>query len=103
LAPSKETSVPDAALFKRVTRMFFGLLVLAAALVTEACSSPERLTSKATPCSTKEVKIVSSDFSRRGVTTAWCAECKGKLYLCATDAERSKVQCRPSTPDDACR
>ncbi len=85
------------------TRMLSGLLLVAAALLTAACSSPERLTSKATPCSTGEVRIVSSDFSRKGVTTAWCAECKGKLYLCATDAERTKVQCRPSTPEDACR
>jgi len=36
------------------------------------------------------------------VTTAWCAECKDKLYLCATDAERTKVECRLSTADDAC-
>jgi hypothetical protein len=80
----------------------FALMLLAAAGLTAACSSPERLTSKATPCSTKQVKIVGSDFARNGVTTAWCAECKGKLYLCATDAERTKVECRPSTLDDAC-
>ena len=84
-----------------VTRGPFGVLLLGAALST-ACSSPERLTSKATTCSTGQVRIVGSDFSRRGVTTAWCAECKGKLYLCATDAERTKVECRPSTLEDAC-
>ena len=77
-------------------------LLLAAASVAAACTSPERLTSKATPCATGQVKVVSSEFSRKGVTTAWCAECKGKLYLCATDAERTKVECRLSTPDDAC-
>ncbi len=84
-----------------VTRSRFGVLLLGAALST-GCSSPERLTSKATPCSTGQVRIVGSDFSRRGVTTAWCAECKGKLYLCATNAERTKVECHPSTLDDAC-
>ena len=84
-----------------VTGGWFGVLLLGAVL-SAACSSPERLTSKATPCSTGQVRIVGSDFSRRGVTTAWCAECKGKLYLCATDAERTKVECRPSTLDDAC-
>jgi hypothetical protein len=84
-----------------VTRGRFGALLLGA-LLTSACASPERLTSKATPCGTREVRVVGSDFSRKGVTTAWCAECKGKLYLCATDAERTKVQCRLSTPDDAC-
>jgi hypothetical protein len=84
-----------------LTRGRFSALLLGMALTT-ACSSPERLTSKATPCSTGQVKIVGSEFSRRGVTTAWCAECKGKLYLCATNAERTKVECRPSTLDDAC-
>ena len=66
------------------------------------CSSPERLTSRVTPCTIGEVQIVNSEFSRRGVTTAWCAECKGKLYLCATDVERDKAQCRLSTHEDAC-
>ena len=78
------------------------LFLVAAATLAAACSSPERLTSKATPCSTGQVKIVSSEFSRKGVTTAWCAECKDKLYLCATDTERTKVECRLSTADDAC-
>ena len=78
------------------------LFLLAAASVAAACTSPERLTSKATPCATGQVKVVSSEFSRKGVTTAWCAECKGKLYLCATDAERTNVECRLSTADDAC-
>jgi hypothetical protein len=77
-------------------------ILVCASLLTIACSSPERLTSRATPCATKEVKIVDSEFSRRGVTTAWCAECKDKLYLCATDIERAKVECRLSTPEDAC-
>ena len=95
--------MPDEDLSNLITRIFSGLFLVVGALLTEACSSPERLTSKATPCATGEVKIVNSDFTRRGVTTAWCAECKGKLYLCATDAERDKVQCRPSTADDACR
>ena len=71
-------------------------------VVGVGCSSPERLTSRATNCTIGEVQIVNSDFSRRGVTTAWCAECKGKLYLCATDVERNKAQCRLSTPEDAC-
>ncbi|HTS54754.1 MAG TPA: hypothetical protein VMH26_15900 [Burkholderiales bacterium] len=89
--------------FKEICTRLPALSVLVcASLLTIACSSPERLTSKATPCATGEVKIVNSEFSRRGVTTAWCAECKDKLYLCATDTERSKVECRLSTPEDAC-
>jgi hypothetical protein len=96
--------VPASALLKAIlTHRRYVLLLIGASVLSVACSSPERLTSKATPCSTGQVNIVSSDFSRRGVTTAWCAECKGKLYLCATNAERTKVECRPSTADDACR
>lgn len=96
--------MPAPALLKStLTQRCCALLLIGASMLSVACSSPERLTSKATPCSTGQVTIVSSDFSRRGVTTAWCAECKAKLYLCATNAERTKVECRPSTPDDACR
>lgn len=84
------------------TRLLIASHLVCASLLGVACSSPERLTSKVTPCSTGDVKIVNSDFSRRGVTTAWCAECKDKLYLCATGADRSKAECRLSTPEDAC-
>lgn len=78
------------------------LLILCTVLIA-ACSSQERLTSRATSCTTKEIKILGSEFSRRGSTTAWCAECKGKIYQCATDIEHTKVECRPSTADDVCR
>jgi hypothetical protein len=95
--------VSDSAAFKAIcTHLPIAPILVCASLLTIACSSPERLTSRATPCPTKDVKIVDSEFSRRGVTTAWCAECKDKLYLCATDAERTKVECRLSTPEDAC-
>ena len=86
-----------------MTPLLIRALLLASALLACACTSQERLTSKQTPCGTREVKIVSSDFSRRGVTTAWCAECKGKLYVCATNADRTKVECHPSTAEDVCR
>ena len=86
----------------RLTRA--GLLLAAgSALLIGGCASQDRLTSKATPCSTKEVKVLNSEFSRRGSTTAWCAECKGKVYQCATNAERTKTQCRLSTAADVCR
>jgi hypothetical protein len=84
-------------------RLFVAWLPIALGLLTVACTSQERMTSKATPCGTREVKIVNSDFSRRGVTTAWCAECKGKLYVCATNADRTTVQCHPSAAEDVCR
>ena len=93
----------DSATFKATcTHLPVAFLLVCASLLPVACSSQDRLTSKATPCSTKDVKIVNSEFSRRGVTTAWCAECNNKLYLCATDTEHSKVECRLSTPEDAC-
>ena len=84
-------------------RLVFISILVCAAVVTAGCSSQDRLTSRATPCSTKEVKILNSEFSRRGATTAWCAECKGKIYQCATDIEHTKVECRPVTLDDVCR
>lgn len=77
--------------------------LLAAGVLNAACSSQERLTSKATPCTSKEVKIVGSEFARQGVTTAWCAECKGKLYQCATNIDHTHVECRLSPPEDVCQ
>jgi len=78
-------------------------LLLAIVLLGAGCSSPERLTSKATPCSTGEVRIQQSAFSRNGSTTAWCAECKGKLYQCAATAERTRVECHVAREYDICQ
>jgi hypothetical protein len=101
-APAREL-VSGSVAFKAIRiRLAAASVLVCAGLLTGACSSQDRLTSKATRCPTKDVKIVDSEFSRRGVTTAWCAECKDKLYLCATDTEHSKVECRLSTPEDAC-
>lgn len=73
------------------------------ALLAAACTGPERLTAKATPCSTKEVTIQSSEFSRNGSTTAWCAECKGKVYQCASNVERTRAQCHVAGENDICK
>ena len=78
-------------------------LILAVALLAVGCTSPERLTSKATPCATKEVRIQPSDFSRNGSTTAWCAECKGQLYQCVSTAEHSRVECHVAREYDICK
>ena len=80
-----------------------GVLLALGALLVTGCTSPERLTAKATPCTAKEVQIQSSEFSRTGSTTAWCAECKGKLYQCATNPERTRVQCHVARADDICK
>ena len=77
--------------------------LLAIVALTAACTSQERLTAKATSCSTKEVTIQQSAFSRNGSTTAWCAECKGKLYQCATNTERTRVECHVARENDICR
>ena len=87
---------------KNAVRFCVPMLVLTVALLASACSSQERLTSEHTPCGTREVKIVNSEFARRGVTTAWCAECKGQLYVCATNADRTRAECHPSTAEDVC-
>lgn len=79
------------------------VLLALAALLAAGCTGPERLTAKVTPCTTKEVQIQSSEFSRTGSTTAWCAECKGKLYQCATNPERTHVECHVARADDICK
>ena len=77
--------------------------MLIAAVLVAACTSQQRLTSDATPCSTKEVQIVPSEFSRSGSTTAWCAECKGKLYQCASTADRTRTQCKLARAEGVCQ
>jgi hypothetical protein len=66
------------------------------------CTSPDRLTADALHCSTRDVEIVPSGFQRRGMETAWCATCKGKLYVCATNAQRSHTVCREAQEGDGC-
>jgi len=84
-------------------RLCRAVCLLLAAGWLAACSSQERLTAEATPCSSREVNIVTSEFARRGSTTAWCAECKGKTYQCASNADHTKVQCRELGADEICR
>lgn len=69
------------------------LLLLVSVVTLAACVSQSKLTARATGCSTRDVTIVGSDFKRQGVETAWCARCGGKLYQCATNADRTDVKC----------
>ena len=94
-----------AAQVRMAHRRWVAIAVVLVAVVAAAsgCISPERLTSKATSCTTKEVQIVPSEFSRDGSTTAWCAECKGKLYQCVTTADRTRTQCHVAREDDVCK
>jgi hypothetical protein len=73
------------------------MLVLAA-----GCASKERLTAKATECRVTEVDILNSEFKRSGSTTAWCAKCRGKIYQCATNANRDQARCIPAQEGSAC-
>lgn len=68
-----------------------------------ACATQNALTAKATNCSRGQVDIKDSGFKQRGVTTTWCAVCKDKTYLCVTNADRSRVECRPVREEEACR
>jgi len=85
------------------SRAHLACVILMVALSAAGCTGPQRLTSKVTPCSTKEVQIVPSEFSRNGTTTAWCAECKGQLYQCVATADRSRAQCHLARADDICK
>ncbi len=78
------------------------LLVLVPVLALTACASQERLTRRATGCD--DVTIVGSEFKRQGVETAWCARCadSAKLYQCATNADRTSVQCFEAREDSPC-
>jgi hypothetical protein len=79
------------------------LVLVALVTLACACTGPQRLTAKVTPCSAKQVEIVPSEFSRNGSTTAWCAQCKEKLYQCVTNAERTRVECHLAKADDVCK
>ena len=71
-------------------------------LAVAGCASKERLTANVTDCNLMEVKILPSVFQRQGVETAWCAQCKGKRYQCATNADRTRTECRESREGDGC-
>ena len=78
-------------------------LIVVLGLLAAACASPERLTAKAIGCATRDVDIVPSLFSRKGMETAWCATCKDKLYRCATNIERTRTTCMESREGDGCQ
>jgi len=76
--------------------------VLACALMFSGCASQEKMTAESVQCGTREVTIIPSRFSRMGSETAWCASCRGKVYRCATNAQRTRVECSPSREGDGC-
>lgn len=78
------------------------ILAVAAVAALVACKSPAALTADATNCGLTEVEIVDSEYKRQGVTTAWCARCKGKVYQCVTTPARDRVECREPKPGTPC-
>lgn len=78
------------------------LLVASATCCIAACKTPTALTADATGCTTAEVEILDSQYKREGSTTAWCARCKGKNYICATNSNRDRVECREASSPSPC-
>jgi hypothetical protein len=78
------------------------LAAFLACLVT-GCKTRGSLTAGATGCGATEVDIVKSEYTREGVTTAWCAKCKGKMYHCVSNPDRSRVECKEANAWDACK
>ncbi|MGQ0580239.1 MAG: hypothetical protein ACT4PQ_15185 [Betaproteobacteria bacterium] len=77
------------------------LLVIALAGVA-GCKTQAGLTAEATGCGVTELDVIDSRYSREGTTTAWCAKCRGLIYHCVSNPERSRVQCRPANSADSC-
>lgn len=75
--------------------------VLVAGLLC-GCKTQSGLTADATGCGRTEVDILKSRYSREGKTTAWCAKCKGRIYHCVSNPERSRVACKEGNPENAC-
>jgi hypothetical protein len=83
-------------MFKRM------LLLVALAGAVAGCKTQTMLTAGATGCGVTDLDVIESRYSREGSTSAWCAKCKEKIYHCVSNAERSRVECRPANPLDPC-
>lgn len=74
-----------------------GLLIVILCSLS-ACKSPSALTAEAIGCTTREVRILDSEFSRSGSNTTWCARCLDhkidKNYICVTSPSRERIECR---------
>jgi len=92
---------PQIQTMSRFLRCLIAVAVPAVA-VLGGCASQEKLTADAVGCETREVSIIPSRFSRMGSETAWCASCQGKVYRCATNAKRDRVECQQSREGDGC-
>ena len=87
--------LPNSVIRKLATALLLGAML-------SGCKSPTALTASATGCGVTEVDIVDSVYAREGTTSAWCATCKGKLFQCASNPARDRVECRPATSPGPC-
>ena len=78
------------------------LLSIATVVLAGCGTSREALTAKAVGCATRHVNLVPSQYDRKGMETSWCATCKGKLYQCVTNADRTRSSCKESKEGDGC-
>ncbi len=78
------------------------LPALLVAVLLCGCKTQSALTADATNCGRTQVDIIKSRYSRDGTTTAWCAKCKGRIYHCVSNPERSRVECREGNPENVC-
>ena len=74
-------------------------VVIAVACTLAGCKTQSAMTAKSTECGTISIDIVASRYSREGSTTVWCAKCKNKLYLCVSNPDRSRIECKEATAD----
>jgi hypothetical protein len=49
-----------------------------------------------------DLTILPSKYRAQGSTTTWCAQCRGEVYRCIGNADRTRVECRPIPMGDAC-
>lgn len=78
------------------------LLAIVAVCAVAGCKTQTTLTADATGCRVTEVDVIKSRYSRDGTTTAWCAKCKGKIYHCVSNPERSRVECKEPSAENIC-
>ena len=74
-------------------------VVIALACSLAGCKTQSSMTAKSTECNTVSIDIIKSRYSREGSNTVWCAKCKNRLYLCVSNPDRSRVECKEATPD----
>ena len=74
-------------------------VLIAITLGLSGCKTQTALTADSTRCRTMDVDVIKSRYSREGSTTVWCAKCKDRLYLCVSNPERNRVECKEAAPD----